>query len=43
MLSNSEMVPVVLLSLFVLREYDLLTILGIVLLTIGLLVVNYSK
>jgi len=42
-LSNSEIVPVVLLSLFVLKEYDLLAILGIALLAIGLLVLNYSE
>jgi uncharacterized membrane protein len=42
-LSNSEIVPVVLLSLLVLREYDLLAILGIALLAIGLLVLNYSE
>jgi uncharacterized membrane protein len=42
-LSNSEIVPVVLLSLFVLGEYSILAILGIVLLGIGLLILNYSE
>jgi uncharacterized membrane protein len=42
-LSNSEIVPVVLLSLLVLKEYDLLAIIGIVLLAIGLFVLNYSE
>jgi uncharacterized membrane protein len=42
-LSNSEIVPVVLLSLFILKEYDLLAILGIVLLAIGLIILNYSE
>jgi hypothetical protein len=42
-LSNSEIVPVVLLSLFVLREYDILALLGIVVLAVGLLILNYSE
>jgi len=42
-LSNSEIVPVVLLSLFVLGEYDLLALLGIVVLAVGLLILNFSE
>jgi len=42
-LSNSEIVPVVLLSLFVLGEYDLLALVGIVLLAVGLLILNLSE
>jgi len=42
-LSNSEIVPVVLLSLLVLKEYDLLAMLGIVVLAVGLLILNYSE